>query len=340
MTPPMRAVENAPGMRVVYSIGRYHRQAKPICDAVIDELRRRGWLTQCRFFDEPDEAIADCDVFHCHSVLSLRTLRYLRAHRRGVCIVLQRDSAHIACEDLRDELRRRRGGPFDALCTEGLNQRAERIPDQCEEYGLADCVLVPSSYAAASFAAQGFPAARMRILPFSVDSAMFQPPEQRPGFRVVLGGGATLTKGYPYALAACERIGEPLDVIRDVSYEEMPAALALRTVCLSPSVTDGMNHQTLAAMATGLVPIASTTTGCRDYIRHADNGFVVDLHRGDVIAEIAGILDRLRRDPEGMRAIGDRARIAVSARPEPDYGRDVCELYRALLDGRRRDVAA
>lgn len=324
---------------MVYSIGRYHRQAKPICDAVIGELGRRGWLTQLRFFDEPDETIADCDVFHCHSVLSLRTLRYLRAHRRGVRIVLQRDSAHIACDDLRDELQRRRGGPFDALCTEGPNLRADCIPAQREEYDLADCVLVPSSYAAATFAAQGFPAARLRVVPFSVDSAMFHPPGRRPAFRVVLGGGATLTKGYPYALAACQRIAEPLDVIQDLPYAEMPAALALRTVCLSPSVTDGMNHQTLAAMATGLVPIASTTTGCRDYIRHGDNGFVVDLHRGDAVAEIAGILDRLRRDPEAMRAIGDRARRAVADRPEPDYGRDVCELYAALAAG-RREVAA
>jgi len=328
------------GVRVVYSIGRYHRQARPICDAVIGELRRRGWLTQLRLFDEPDETIASCDVFHGHSVLSLPTLRYLRAHRPGVRIVLQRDSAHIACEDLRDELRRRRGGPFDALCTEGPNVRADRIADQREEYDLADCVLVPSSYAAATFAAAGFPAARTRIIPFSVDSVMFHPPEQRPAFRVVLGGGATLTKGYPYALAACERIGEPLDVIQDLPYDDMPAALAARTVCLSPSVTDAMNHQTLAAMATGLVPIVSTKTGCRDYLRHADSGFIVDLHRGDAVAEIAGILDRLRRDPGGMRAIGDRARLAVAARPESDHGRDVCELYRALADGRSGEAAA
>ncbi len=116
-------------------------------------------------------------------------------------------------------------------------------------------------------------------------------------------------------------------------YEEMPAELALRTVCLSPSVTDAMNHQTLAAMATGLVPIVSTTTGCRDYIRPGESGFVVDLHRGDPVAEIAGILDRLRRDPGGMRAIGALARRAVAARPETDYGRDVCELYRALASG-------
>lgn len=327
-------------MRVVYSIGRYHRQAKAICDAVIGELERRGWLIQLRFFDEPDDTIADCDVFHCHSVLSLRTLRYLRAHRTGVRIVLQRDSAHIACEDLRDELRRRRGGPFDALCTEGPNVRRDRIPDQCEEYDRADCVLVPSTYAAATFAAAGFPATRTRVIPFSVDSAMFHPPERRPGFRVVLGGSATLTKGYPYALAACERIGEPLDVIQDLAYDDMPAALALRTVCLSPSVTDAMNHQTLAAMATGLVPIVSTTTGCRDYIRHAETGFIVDLHRGDAIAEIAGILDHLRRAPQTMRAIGDRARLAVAARPESDYGRDVCELYRALVEGRSGDAAA
>ncbi|HET9623351.1 MAG TPA: glycosyltransferase [Kofleriaceae bacterium] len=317
-------------VRVVYSIGRYHRQAKAICDAVIGELRRRGWLHQLRFFDEPDEAIADCDVFHGHSVLSLATLRYLRAHRPGVRIVLQRDSAHIACEDLRDELRRRRGGPFDALCVEGRNVGAACIPDQCEEYALADRVLVPSTYAAATFAAAGFPAARTCTIAFSADGVMFQPPATRPVFRVVLGGGATLTKGYPYALAACERIGEPLDVIEGVAYEAMPAALARRTVCLSPSVTDAMNHQTLAAMATGLVPIVSTTTGCRDYIRHGETGFIVDLGRGDAVAEIAAILDRLRRAPAAMYAIGDRARAAVVARPEVDYGRDVCELYRAL----------
>ena len=101
-------------VRVVYSVGRYYRQARRICDATIEEIRQRGWLVHLRSWEDADEEIADCDLFHSHSVLSLRTLRYLRSRRPGVRIVLQRDSAHVACPGYRDEVARRRGGPWRA----------------------------------------------------------------------------------------------------------------------------------------------------------------------------------------------------------------------------------
>lgn len=247
-------------MRVVYSIGRYHSQAQRICDAVLNELERRGWLVQRRFHDDPDEEIAECDLFHGHSVLSLATLRHLRRHRPGVRIVLQRDSAHIACPAYRDEIARRRGGPWDGLCTQSPNTLPERIPEQTEEYALADAVLLPSAYAARSFTDAGFPAEQIRVIPFTAGEE-FQPAAEEPPFRVVLGGRATLTKGYPYAREACDRIGEPLDVLDGLPFEAMPAELGRRSVCLAPSITDGLPHQVLAAMACGLVPVVSTANG-------------------------------------------------------------------------------
>jgi hypothetical protein len=317
-------------MRVIYSIGRYHAQARRICDAVLGELERRGWLVQRRFHDEPDETLAACDLFHGHSVLSLGTLRFLRERRPGVRIVLQRDSAHIACAAYRDEIARRRGGPWDALCTQSPNTLPERIPEQTAEYALADVVLVPSTYVAETFVEQGHPRERLHILPFTAGEE-FLPPEDEPPFRVVLGGRATLTKGYPYAAEACARLGEPLDVLDGFAFSEMPRELGARSVCLAPSITDGLSHQVLAAMACGLVPIVSTANGCRDFIRHGENGFVIDLAAPDPVGEIASHLLRLRENPQERRRMGERARAAVAGRSWEDYGRAVCNWYEEVL---------
>jgi glycosyltransferase involved in cell wall biosynthesis len=321
-------------MRVVYSIGRYQAQSRRICDAVLAELARRGWLRQRRFHDEADEAIPDCDLFHGHSVLSLGTLRHLRRHRPGVRVVLQRDSAHIACPAYTDEIALRRGGPWDSLCTQSPNTLPERIPEQTEEYALADRVLLPSTYAAETFTAAGYPRERLRIVPLAAGDELRPAAElglPEPPFRVVLGGGAILTKGYPYAVAACDLLGEPLDVLAGLPFAAMPAELARRSVCLAPSITDGMNHQVLAAMACGLVPIVSTATGARDLITPGVDGFVVDLAAGDPVAEIAGHLRFLRDHPEERRRMGERARAAVAGRSWEDYGREVCDLYAEVM---------
>jgi hypothetical protein len=338
-------------MRVVYSIGRYHNQARRICDAVIGELARRGWLVRLRnFADATDAHDADdardahdahdvhdantalpaCDLFHCHSVLSLAVLRSLRAHHPEVAVVLQRDSAHVACGAYQEEIRKRRGGPYDALCTLTPNAMPDKMPAQVEEYGLADCVLVPSTYAARTFTDQGHPADRLHVIPLPAGEE-FAPPPEPPAFRVVLGGRATLTKGFPYALEACALIGEPLDVLEGIPYEDMAVELGRRSVCLAPSITDGMNHQVLAAMACGLVPVVSTDTGCRDLIVDGVNGFVVELRDGDVVARLAALLRWLREHPEEMRGIGRRARETVAGRGWQDYGREVCDWYPSVL---------
>lgn len=317
-------------MRVVYSIGRYHAQARRICDAVLSVLERRGWLVQRRFHDDPDETVADCDLFHGHSVLSLRTLRLLRERRPGVRIVLQRDSAHIACTAYRDEIAKRRGGPWDALCEQTPNTLLERIPEQTEEYALADVVLVPSAYVAGTFVEHGHPRERLHVLPFTAGEE-FQRPAEEPPFRIVLGGRATLTKGYPYAAEACAQLGEPLDVLDGFAFSEMPRELGRRSVCLAPSITDGLSHQVLAAMACGLVPIVSATNGCRDFIRHGDNGFVVDLAGMDPVAEIASHLRRLRDHPDERRRMGARSRAAIASRSWEEYGREVCDWYKEVL---------
>ncbi|HVT18104.1 MAG TPA: glycosyltransferase family 4 protein [Thermoanaerobaculia bacterium] len=322
-------------MRVVYSIGRYQKQARRICDAVIAELRHRGWLAHLRNWQDAADAIPDCDLFHCHSVLSLPALRFLRAHRPEVAIVLQRDSAHVACGAYRNEIHKRRGGPYDALCVASPNVWPDKIPVQSEEYALADRVLVPSAYVARTFTAHDYPGRRLEVIPLPAGEE-FAPPAEPPAFRVVLGGGATLTKGYPYAVEACALIGEPLDVLAGVPYREMARELGKRSVCLAPSITDGMPHQVLAAMACGLVPIVSTTNGCGDLLVHGVNGFIVELRDRDVVARIAGLLRWLREHPGEMRQIGRRAREAVAGRGWRDYGREVCDWYPSVLARRRR----
>ena len=87
--------------------------------------------------------------------------------------------------------------------------------------------------------------------------------------------------------------------------DDMPATLnAAHVVCL-PSYREGLPKVLLEAMASGRPCITTDAPGCRDAVRHDDNGLLVPVRDADALAlAIARLLD----DPELRRRMGARGR--------------------------------
>ena len=88
--------------------------------------------------------------------------------------------------------------------------------------------------------------------------------------------------------------------------DDMPATLnAAHIVCLPSYYREGLPKVLLEAMASGRPCITTDAPGCRDAVRHDDNGLLVPVRDADALAlAIARLLD----DPELRRRMGARGR--------------------------------
>jgi glycosyltransferase involved in cell wall biosynthesis len=195
-----------------------------------------------------------------------------------------------------------------------------------EEIRLADAVLVGSTYAADSFAAEGADRGKMRVVPYGVDLETFRPgatPGKRPGFQVIYAGQLTQRKGISYLLRGYERfaragtrltlvgsrVGSPTalepfaQLFEHVPHQTRPA-LADRyraaDAFVLPTLIEGMPLVVLEAMACGL-PVIVTANGPGDIVRDGIDGFVIPERDDEAVCDR---LDRLHRDPDLRLAMG------------------------------------
>lgn len=197
-----------------------------------------------------------------------------------------------------------------------------------EEIALADAVLVGSGYASESFVEAGIDAARMRVVPYGVELAVFHPVEAAPraGFEVIYAGQLTQRKGIAYLLRGYRsfaRAGTRLtlvgsivgsdrpllpyaDVFEHVAHRTRPALAAMYRaahVFVLPTLIEGMPLVVLEAMACGL-PVIVTANGPADIVRDGVDGYIVPERDADSIADR---LDRLHRDPALREHMGRNA---------------------------------
>ena len=106
----------------------------------------------------------------------------------------------------------------------------------------------------------------------------------------------------------------------------MPGLLASAHIVCLPSYREGMPKALLEASAAGRPIVTSDTTGCRDVVRHGDNGLLVPV--GDS-ARLADALATLLTDP-GLRAsMGRQGRVRAEAMfGLEDAVRQTLALYR------------
>jgi len=95
----------------------------------------------------------------------------------------------------------------------------------------------------------------------------------------------------------------------DVEYlgrrDDMHQVLAGADVACLPSYHEGMPKSLLEAAACALPIVTTDVPGCRDVVRHGDNGLLVPAR---ATAELADALQALLRDPALRRRMGARGR--------------------------------
>jgi glycosyltransferase involved in cell wall biosynthesis len=131
-----------------------------------------------------------------------------------------------------------------------------------------------------------------------------------------IGSGASR----PDLEAAARRLGVDAEFVPVVEHRRIPVYLADADVFVLPSLTEGHPKALLEAMCAGVPCVASNVVGNRAIIEHGTTGLLFDL--GDPEA-LAGALTRVLGDPDGARALGERARAVVVERY--DLGRLVAE---------------
>jgi glycosyltransferase involved in cell wall biosynthesis len=112
--------------------------------------------------------------------------------------------------------------------------------------------------------------------------------------------------------------------------DDMPAVYAACAVfCLPTRYGEGLPTVLLEAAACGRPLVATDAPGCREAVRHGDNGLLVPV--GDTPALVEA-LARLLADPQLRRAMGRRGRERVEAEfSRARVERETVDLYRELV---------
>ena len=104
--------------------------------------------------------------------------------------------------------------------------------------------------------------------------------------------------------------------------------LAAFDMFVLPSNREGIGSILLDAMERGLPVIASAVGGVPDIVHHEQNGLLIE--RGSV-AQLRDAVLRLRADPEGRRALGERGREFAKDFTGEHMWRKYLELYESLV---------
>lgn len=195
-----------------------------------------------------------------------------------------------------------------------------------------------------------------------VDLARFAPPARRSGVPlVVLAGRMLRDKGVEEFVAAARRLraggcaarfalvggtdpDNPAALARDrlaawhaegaIEWwgrrEDMPAVWAQAHVACLPSYREGLPMALLEAAAAGLALVATDVPGCREIVRHGDNGLLVP--PGDPEA-LAAALARVLADASLRARMGTRSRALAADFAIGRVVRETLAVYRRFGAG-------
>ncbi|MGO8720310.1 MAG: glycosyltransferase [Acidobacteriaceae bacterium] len=236
---------------------------------------------------------------------------------RGGKYICDRGSTHARYQwRLLSEEHQRWGAPLDIYDPRDT-EREEK------QYAQADSIVVPSSFAARSFVAEGIPAEKLRVISYGVRLDAFQPsaglPRSADAFDVLFVGQVSLRKGVPYLLQAFAKVQHPrkrlrlvgpmfphmkplfarlpmehVEIVGAVSRPELVRYLSGSHVLVLPSLEEGLALVQGEAMACGCPVIATPNTGSEDLFTDGVEGFIVPPR--DAVA-LADRLQQLADDP-------------------------------------------
>jgi glycosyltransferase involved in cell wall biosynthesis len=195
-----------------------------------------------------------------------------------------------------------------------------------------------------------------------VDTSRFAPaPEPDGVFTVTLAGRLVRSKGV-FELAEASRrlaargvklavrlVGEPdpenPETVDEVTLrrwmsqglvewsgwvDDMPAVWRSTHVAVLPSYREGLPRTLLEAASCGRALVAADVPGCREIVRHEENGLLVPVRDP---AALADAIERLAASPELRRQMGARSRERVERFYSDDVViSDTFATYRELLE--------
>lgn len=152
---------------------------------------------------------------------------------------------------------------------------------------------------------------------------------RHPGLRLLVVGPADIDMADAIGPSAAVGAGIE-DVTVFAGYrEDMPELYALMTVLALPSHREGLPRSPMEASAMGVPTVATAIRGCREVVRHDENGFLVPLRDPSALA---AALDRILSDPALAARLSTRAReLAVTEFDEQIIFGRVAAAYRRLL---------
>ncbi len=226
-----------------------------------------------------------------------------------------------------------------------------------KQYAQADCIVVPSSFAARSFVAEGVQADKLRVIPYGVRLDSFQPaagsPRAADTFDVLFVGQVSLRKGVPYLLEAFAKVRHPrkrlrilgpmfphmkplfpklpmenVEIVGAVSRAELIRYFSRSHAMVLPSLEEGLALVQGEAMACGCPVIATPNTGSEDLFTDDVEGFIVPPRE---VQALADRLQQLADDP----ALQQRMSAAALDRVQHlggwnDYGDRWAQLLQEL----------
>ena len=248
-----------------------------------------------------------------------------RVQARGGKYICDRGSSHARAQGelLEEEFRRWR------LPLQTHDERDTRREE--EQYALADCITVPSQFAARSFVQQGVPAEKLRVIPYGVRLDRFTPqghPEAGTA-QFLFAGQICLRKGVPDMLEAFARLRHPrkrlwmagavqpemrsllpklplenVEFLGVLSSEELARRCSRSLALVLPSIEEGLALVQAQAMACGCPVIATTNTGAEDLFTDGREGCIVPIRAPQALSER---MQQLVDDPALQQRLGAAA---------------------------------
>lgn len=114
--------------------------------------------------------------------------------------------------------------------------------------------------------------------------------------------------------------------------EDMPQVWRQTHIACLPSYREGLPKALIEAAAAGLPIVAADVPGCREIVRHGENGWLVPARSS---AALADALRNLIEHPGLRRSMGLRSReLAVAGFSKRKVNEETLAVYRELLSGR------
>jgi glycosyltransferase involved in cell wall biosynthesis len=294
------------------------------------------------------QPLQGADIFLFYNGCGLKSARWFR-RQAGITIVEAVNSHVLVQEQLMREEYHRLGLPWRPFHRRETSRRIAEVEE-------ADYVLLPSTFVARSFLAQGIPARRLLRVPYPMQkiagasTAVPKPPPKDDVFRVLYVGTISVRKGLRYLIEAFRQLKHPkkelwivgpttnasglenLSLSEGVKFfgplkgDDLQAVYLQATVFCLPSIEDGFGLVLNEALAYGLPVIATENTGIEDLLPDGKGGMVVPIRDANAIGDC---LNRLAGDGHFLAA--KRQEVLATAARLTDPSKTTTTLSATLM---------